>query len=82
MVTVVSEMTLEDAQELQTGFRQAVSLLHTWSWTPSDVLDEELRIMLRSFKAAARDMYLLIRAALVAKQNRHHDLSEPPVLEA
>ena len=38
--------------------------------------------MLRSLKAAARDMYLLIRAALVGKQNRHHDPSEPSVLEA
>ena len=82
VITIASEMSLDDAQELQTGFQQAVSLLHTWSWAPSDVLDEELRIMLRSLKAAARDMYLLIRAAIVAKQNRSHDPSEPSVLEA
>ena len=82
VVTVVSEMTLEEAQEMQLGCQQAVSLLHTWSWVQSDALDEELRVMLRAFKAAARDMYLLVRAALVAKQNRHQDPSEPSVLEA
>ena len=81
VITMVSELPLPEAQALQTGFQHTVSLLHTWCWVPSDALDEEVLIMLSSLKAAARYMYLLVRAAIVAKQNRGLDHSEPSELE-
>ena len=76
LVTVVSQKPPSMVLAWQQGFDCLIPLLHEWSWTDSDLLDESRRILLRSFKAAALDFSLLLRAAMWRQQNGGEDLPE------
>ena len=77
VATMISELPIEDALSIHSGFQHTVTLLHDWCWTQSDALDEDLRILLRFLKAAVRDCYLLgvqpffrSRTAVLTRLNR------------
>ena len=55
LMTVVSQKPPSEVLAWQQGFQCLISLFHEWSWTASDLLDENRRILLRSMKAAALD---------------------------
>ena len=75
-MTVVSQKPPSEVLAWQQGFHCLISLLHEWSWTASDLLDENRRILLRSMKAAALDFSLLLCAAVWRHQNGGEDLPE------
>ena len=75
-MTVVAQKPPSEVVAWQQGFECTICLLHEWSWTNSDLLNENHRILLRTMKAAALDFAVLLRAASWKQQNGGEDLPE------
>ena len=69
VVTVVAQKPMAAVLAWQDGYDKALSMLHEWSLSLSDLLTEELRILLRMMKSAVKDFCLLLRAAILKKQS-------------
>ena len=76
VMTVVAQKPPSEVVAWQQGFECTICLLHEWSWTNSDLLNENHRILLRTMKAAALDFAVLLRAASWKQQNGGEDLPE------